>query len=357
MKRRDFIAKSALGTAFGSVSFPLVAMPKNLKIKGAIKENIETEIAGDYDVIVCGAGPAGVSAAIEAARMGAKTLLIEVHGALGGVWTAGLLGWIVDHTQHGGLMDEIREKIAAINGVSPINTGPNFAVDPEKMKLILEDLCLDANVDLIYHTRVVDAVKNEKNRITHIITESKSGREAWSGKIFIDTTGDGDVAALAGNGFDLGDKLGRTQPMTLLCVVGGPQFSEIEPYIRYIGDEQKRVAKRNLLGLLEQAGIEPSILQPGLFPIKDDLYMLMGNHMHGYSSWNNRDVTKATILARKETHKLVEGLRGIGGAWSKLRLVSTAEQIGTREGRRIHGLYQVTTTDITSGAKFKDAVC
>jgi hypothetical protein len=123
-----------------------------------------TPVTGDADVVVCGGGPAGVAAAIRAARHGAKTLLLEAQGCLGGIWTSGLLGWILDHENKPGLMREIRESL-------------------------------------------------RHRRLTHVITESKSGREAVEGRVFIDCTGDGDLGALAGCGFDFGHpEPGRTQP-------------------------------------------------------------------------------------------------------------------------------------------------
>lgn len=357
MKRRDFLVTGAMGAAFSGLAGTATAGQIKSVANDSITEKKNTPVVDYYDVIVCGAGPAGVSAAIEAGRTGAKTLLIEAHGSLGGIWTAGLLGWIVDHSQHGGMMEDIRNEIGKKEGISPINTGPNLAVDIEIMKLVLEEMCADANVDVLLHTRIVDAVINNKGRLTHVVTESKSGREAWKSTMFIDTTGDGDLAALAGCNFDFGDEEGRTQPMTLLSIVGGPRFDEIEPYIRYIGDEKDRQAKKRLRKLVENAGASPSILQPGLFPIKDDLYMLMGNHMYGYKGIDSRSVTTATLGARKETHDLVNALKTMGGPWSKLRLVATAEQIGTREGRRIKGLYTITKEDLIKGSRFKDAVC
>ena len=85
--------------------------------------------------------------------------------------------------------------------------------------------------------------------------------------------------------------------------------------------------------------------------------MLMANHEYEVKGTNVRDVTKATLHARKELHNLVNGLRSLGGVWKNLRIVATAEHIGVREGRRIHGLYTVTQDDVAEGKKHEDAVC
>jgi hypothetical protein len=101
----------------------------------------------------------------------------------------------------------------------------------------------------------------------------------------------------------------------------------------------------------------PSYLKPGLYPIRKDLYMLMANHEYGFSPLNAQEVTRATLHARREVNAIVNSLRSNGGAWKNIRLVATAEQIGTREGRRIHGLYTVNKEDLINGARFEDAVC
>uniref|UniRef100_UPI003593632C FAD-dependent oxidoreductase n=1 Tax=Persicitalea sp. TaxID=3100273 RepID=UPI003593632C len=170
--------------------------PKNtssLKVDTLREAARDLSIVGEYDVIVAGAGPAGVSAAIEAGRTGAKTLLIETHGCLGGVWTAGYLTWILDNKNKPGLVQEIMQKLQSKPNAATIPSGSTFSFDAEDMKLLLEELCAEAKVDVLFFTRVVSAAQ-EKGRLTHVFTESKSGREAWKGKLFIDCTGDGDLA-------------------------------------------------------------------------------------------------------------------------------------------------------------------
>ena len=359
MKRRKFIQLGAVGSLLSSS----VAYARNNRIfqQSSIQEPArEVTVVGEYDVIISGAGPAGVSAAIEAGRTGAKTLLVEAHGCLGGVWTAGLLTWILDHSEKPGLMREIERKLLDRDGVSTaIDTGGTLSFDAEVMKLLLEELCLDAGVDILFHTRVVASVKNENQRLTHIITESKSGREAWRGKLFVDTTGDGDLAALSGCGFDLGRENDQAlQPFSMLALVTGLHFDEITQFSRWAGDSKAgSPSKRLLLEEVVKGGVLPSYLKPGLYPIRKDLYMLMANHEYGFSPLNAREVTRATLHARKEVNAIVNALRNNGGVWQDIRLVATAEQIGTREGRRIHGLYTVSKEDLIKGARFEDAVC
>ena len=108
---------------------------------------------------------------------------------------------------------------------------------------------------------------------------------------------------------------------------------------------------------MEAGGHSPSYAKPSLFRVRDDLFLLMANHEYGYRGTDVRDVSRATLHARKELHALIDGLRGTGGVWKNLRLVATAEQIGVREGRRLRGLYTLTAEDLREGRRFDDAVC
>lgn len=349
-------------------SSPLLSLPLAYQAKGgtiiqadSINEPARNvKVAGQYDVIVSGAGPAGISAAIEAGRNGAKTLLVETHGCLGGVWTSGLLTWILDQSNKPGLMREIESRLVERGGVTrAIDTGGTLSFDAEVMKLLLEELAIDAGVDVMFHSRVVASVKNEYKRLTHIITESKSGREAWSADQFVDTTGDGDLAALSGCGFDLGRPGDQAlQPFSMLAIISGINFDEVTKYSRWAADSKSgSPSKKLLLEEIVRGGVLPSYLKPGLYPIHKGLYMMMANHEYGYSPLNAMEVSKATLHARREVNAIVNALRSNGGVWKDIRLVATGEQIGTREGRRIHGIYTVSKEDLIKGASFEDAVC
>jgi hypothetical protein len=320
----------------------------------------ETPIAGKADVLVCGAGPAGVAAALSAARSGAETRLIEVHGCLGGVWTAGLLANIIDGTNKTGLLPEIlaelRKRGAQID---------SLRYDPEAMKLVLDDMCGKAGVKILFHTRVVAATK-DGSRIATAITENRSGRQGWRAKVFIDATGDGDLAARAGCRFDFGEpKSGKSQPMTMMAILMGVSYKELHERRLMRGDGASSFAsgvssdesKDNIVKELRRAGIEPSYTGPALFPIRNDLIAFMVNHEYHRSALDAQDVTDATLHSRAEVNQVVDALRRTGGVWKNVRIVATGAQIGTREGRRIRGRYTVTADDIQRGARFPDAVC
>jgi len=318
----------------------------------------DVPVVDSADVVVCGGGPAGIAAALEAARRGAKTRLLEVNGCLGGVWTAGALALIIDWENKPGIMREIGgqlQRLQAAHGIS----GKSLVYDPESMKLLLEGLLVEAGVAIQLHTRVVGATRGEKNRLTAVLTESKSGRQCWLGRVFVDCTGDGDLAALAGCHFDLGlPETGVTQPMSLMALLAGPPIAAIARFVRgEAGLRKLGNAKTNLLAEMRRAGVDPSYHQPTIFCIRDGLYAMMANHQYGALATDAAQVTRATIEARREVNRLVDALRSLGAPWRNLHLVATAEQIGTRAGRRIHGRYRLTADDLARGATFPDAVC
>ncbi|MDA0840798.1 MAG: FAD-dependent oxidoreductase [Planctomycetota bacterium] len=329
----------------------------------------ETPIIEETDVIVCGGGPAGVAASIASARTGAKTRLIETHGQLGGVWTTGMLSWILDSKNKPGLMGEIIQRIEGMGGRSqayPKNSG-GVGYDVEVMKLALEEMCFEEGVEIRLHTRVVAAARSEENRIAFAITESKSGREAWQAKCFIDCTGDGDLAAQVGCGFDIGrpaegagsegrQRAGETQPFSLMCLIAGIDAEATSEYHDRT-DRPWHVPKEALMAEFRRAGLESSYGKPTIFKIHKNLFAWMINHEYGFSGVDAQQITDATIRARSELHRLISGLRSLGEPWSDIRIVATGAQIGVREGRRIHGRYTVTLVDMLEGRRHEDAIC
>ncbi len=318
----------------------------------------EIPIVEQCDVLVAGAGPAGVAAAIAAGRVGAKVTLLETHGQLGGIWTSGALAWILDTNDKAGLMPEILDRLRAA-GASRGPTFGAFACDVERMKLLLEQMCAEANANVRLHTRVVSAFVGEDRRMRLAITESKSGREAWGADVFIDCTGDGDLAARAGCAFEMGHpETGRMQPMSFVFVIGGVTHEQIGQYVHDTSyGKNYRDGTNHLLGKLRSLGIEPSYAAPIIMHVYDDLFLVMANHLYGVSGIDANDVTRATLESRREIHTMVDALRASGGEWASVKIVATASQIGVREGRRIRGRYVVTREDLLEGRKFEDGVC
>ena len=327
----------------------------NLSADGNVLVESERRIpiAGQSDVLVCGGGPAGIAAALAAARSGASVQLIEVAGCLGGVWTVGLLTKILDSEGKSGIMAELLRAFAS-RGSSVAKDSGGTVYDPEVAKLVLEELCVEAGIRIRLHTRLVGAVTDQRNRLVAVLTESKSGREAWRADRFIDCSGDGDLAAHAGCRFDVGFGTDCIcQPMSMLALLTGVDPAAIAPYIRESGS----AAKRRLLDLMEQNGVKPSYRAPTLRHLHSGIYSIMTNHEYGVSAFDADAVTEATLRSRREIHQIVDGLRRLGGPWSNLAIVATAEQIGVREGRRIRGRYQIDRRDLAEGLRHEQAIC
>jgi hypothetical protein len=347
MKRRNFI-QSSLVTGLSLSGIQVTSFAQST----TIKENLVTEITGEFDTIVCGGGPAGFAAALSSARAGAKTCLIELQGFLGGIWTAGMLSHIIDYRNKDGIIKEVVDNIRLHN----TQIFPHL-FDPEAMKLILDDMCTHENIYIQMYTRVVHVIK-ENNKITGVVTESTSGRQAWKAKVVIDATGNGDVAALAGCQFEVGHPdTGKVQPMTLKAIVSGINYDDLKGEFISASGVSSPAQKENFREEINSIGESPSYSMPTLIALRPELFAVMMNHEYNVSAMDALDMTKATIRARKEINVIIRKLRNKGGVWKNLQLVATAPHIGVREARRVRGHYYITKEDIIKGAEFDDAVC
>jgi len=318
-------------------------------------------IVEESDIIVCGAGPAGIAAAIAAARCGAKVRLLEVHGCLGGVWTAGLLSWILDAGNKKGIIQQIITRLQQRDATATYPEGASNAVGyrPEMMKWVLEEMVQEAGIAVQLLTRVCAAHVDESKRLQAVITESKSGRQAWKAKVFIDATGDGDLAACAGCRFDYGDDGGGpAQPMSMLAILVGLDPEAVKFFVRGLAEPAgERNPKGRLLEEIRRGGHDPSYHAPTLFYLGHGLFCLMANHEYRVSALDAAQITAATFRSRREVHRIVEALRSLGKPWANVQIVATNEQIGVREGRRPYGLYRLTAEDLKNGTRHEDAVC
>ncbi len=352
-------------------------------------------VTGESDVVVVGGGPAGITAAVASARCGASTVLIEQHGFLGGMATAALVGPFagVRHRYGGGrivggipweLICRLREYGGAL--VLPVNCYPNGAgrsfdpnagtqgdddrdgvdpgsersargdvpFEPEMLKWVAERLAVDSGVDLRYH-RFFSNVLSERSRISALVTESKSGREAFVGRIIVDATGDADVAARSGVPYELGrEEDGALQPMTLMFRLGGVDTDALgEIDSPFVSTEIRRKAKQ-----LHQEGKLPPFGGPWTFwgssfrrgEIMVNMVRLLGD------STDSDALTRNEIAGRDHMHRFVVFLKEHVEEFRSCFLKDSGSHIGVRESRRIQGAYRLTVDDIVGNRDFDDSI-
>ena len=309
-----------------------------------------------YDVIVCGGGVSGVCAAIGAARQGASVLILEQTNALGGTWTSGLVAWMLDiKNKKGYILNEIILSLKK-SGKGRIARDGYFIYEPEAMKILLDKMCVAENIDIRFHSFVCGSIRKGE-KLTAVETVSKSGKESFFAKMFIDATGDGDLCALSGAAFDMGNDKGQMQPMSMFAVVSGLKREDMIPFDNSSDYGGEISPKEKLYKEIKRSGILCSQQKPALYHLFNDCFLLTANHQYAVCGTKTEDLTYATIEARQETGNIVDSLRSLGGIWKNIRLVSTASSIGVREGRRIKGEYTVTFEDIKSSRIFDDSIC
>ena len=314
----------------------------------------EIPVADEADVLVLGGGPAGVSAAICAAREGMKTLLIEQSGDVGGVATTGLMSHWTGNTR-GGFYQELLDKTAELPGdreEAGFNGSPRQIINPESLKTRLLEMLDENHVSLLLYTLAVQPVM-DGDRITGVITESKAGRRAYLAKIVIDATGDGDIAARAGVPFFKGrESDGKMQPVSIMFKVAGvdtdravfPGGFEDNPVIP-AGPIQD-VGKAHLPFPAGHVLLYRSTL-PGVVTCN------MTN-CTGVDGTSPEDLTRATLLCRKQIEAIVPFLRAYVPGFENCFLISSAAVIGVRETRHFLGERSIDEKDIAQAKVFDD---
>lgn len=311
------------------------------------------DIRERYDVVVCGGGPAGVGAALAAAREGAKTLIIERYGMLGGVWTAGLLNPFFECMGRGYLVDELVNRLVRASAFRKWREH-DYTFDVETMRLTLEQMMAEAGVTLLYHTLVTEAIV-EGDRLRGVVIESKAGRQAIMGGVLIDCTGDGDVLARAGCAYEWGSLAdGSVQPMTLMFEISGLPPDWEMPTAPELYDRMVEVIRREGLDYqlpYPRCNYAPYIINTPVPGTAD----VQCTHMYRMNPLEPRDLTEATLACRRQAAETVDIFRRIPGL-EQVRLTHTAAQIGVREARRLCGRYRLEVTDLIEGRTFDDAV-
>lgn len=309
-----------------------------------IEPSKKLPIKEGIDVLILGGGPAGFSAAVNAARQDVKTMLIEQAGDVGGVATTGLMSHWTGNTA-GGFYKEILERSGNVR---------DRRINPEELKNIMLEMLDEAGVLLQLYSFASDVIV-EDNTIKGVIVESKSGREVILSKIIIDCTGDGDIAAKAGVPYIKGrESDGKMQPMTLMFKVAGVD-TERAVFPGYFEDNQ-RIEK----GLIQDLARENIPFPAGhvlLYksPIPGIVTCNMTNVID-VDGTKAEDLTKATIICRRQIEPIVKFLKEFVPGYENCYPISAASIIGVRETRHFKGEYTLTAEDIMQAKVFDDWV-
>ena len=315
------------------------------------------------DVVVAGGGPAGVCAAVSAARMGAKTILMERFGCLGGNLTLGHVSPILGKVCVGTMADEVKRLLNVGHENSRkvmTRNGPEEHIDHEEAKGMLAKLCADAGVMVLLCCPVVDA-EMDGRRVTGLVVDTPKGLRSISAAVVVDATGDGRVAASAGAETKIGrDSDGATQPSSLEFVVDGVDEScgitawgGTDPVKLPSGEEYRALCKRmNAAGELPK-NVTIVRLHRTFYPGERSVN---ATQVNGVDALDPVAIGKADAELRRQIDMCVAFLRKHVPGYANCRVKSTADTLGVRETRRVMGDAIVVDDDLLEGRKYEDAV-
>jgi hypothetical protein len=326
----------------------------------------QVPLYGEYEVAVLGGGPAGIAAAAAAAQAGRRTLLIERYGFLGGMGTAaGVTNFCGLHANvHGemrrlvqGIASELLARIDRLGGLN----APHLilgkilaqAYDTAAYKIAADDLLASHKVDILFHALGAGAVMDDTRRIGALMVETKAGRRAVRANIFIDCSGDGDLAAWAGAPFEVGDN------------AGGMLFPSMMFRLNGIDPGRAGEAWRTIPQMMEQAEAagthrfprKAAIVRPQRSGIewRVNFTQLAREDGRAINGLEPDDLTRGEIEGRRQASEAFEFLRTVPG-FENSYIVDLPPQLGIRETRRITGGYRLSGEDVLACASFEDSI-
>jgi hypothetical protein len=327
----------------------------------------ETPVYGEFDVVVVGGGPAGIAAAVAAGRAGRSTLLVERYGFLGGAGTAAGLSTFCGlhanvHGEHRrvirGVCDDVLERLERRKALREPHLSVQKriqaqAYDISAYKIVADELVLEAGAKPLFHAFAVGALQSADDAIEAVIVETKSGRRAVRGRMFIDCSGDGDLAAWAGAPYEVGDGKGNMlYPSTMYRISGvdPARAGEAWETIPQLMEEAERKGRR--------FPRKKPIVRPQPNPIewRANLTQIRNPDGSAVSGIDADQLTYGEIEGRRQCWDTFEFIRGAAPGFEDAYIVEIAPQIGIRETRRVRGEYMLSENDVLDCADFADAI-
>ena len=325
-----------------------------------------------YDVVAVGGGSAGICAAIAAARQGARTLLIENTGWLGGIGaTAAMVefGPIVRGGLRvvGGIPYELMQRMRRFGGAELRDETEDLCFAPESFAHVALAMCEEAGVELLLHTRFIDSVV-ENGRLSGVLVDNKEGMRLIRSKIWIDCTGDGDVFFRAGLPYKIGREIdGRTQPMTLVFFVNNVNYAHfLDEVARETGGDPDPYFTRLVSKARADRKFHIPIVRPGStgpvprcgrpYDLSCCEVFVNGTNVVGKCGVNARDLTEAECVTRRQMMEMYDFLKTYAPGFENCYISHVPCEIGVRETRRLEGVYILTADDLASGRRFDDVI-
>ena len=353
MNRRDFLKKNGL-LAISAMTLSQGASAGSHDGQSLSRQKIGKD--NRWDVIVVGGGPAGCAAAVAAAREGAKVLIVESTGAFGGMGTSGLLNaWCPFTDKEKVIYKGIAEKVfmEAKKGVPHVKGNDWVPINTEYLKTVYDNLVTSYGIAVLFFSNMAAVEMRNEETVDAIIVANKAGLTAYQARVFIDCTGDGDLAAWAGASFEIGDKDGAVQEGSL-CF----SLSNIDPY------------EYSLVGTVQSSNPRSpifKIIASGKYDLIKDYHINDKYVGHGCLAFNAGHITvdstdpfslsSAMMIGRKMARQYQEGLAEFEPkTFAASYLATTAALMGVRESRRIKCDYTFTLEDWLERREFEDGI-
>jgi len=313
------------------------------------------------DVLVVGGGPAGSAAAIAAARDGARTLVVEQYGCLGGMGTAGLVPAFCPFTDREkpiirGIGLAVLEEMKAAMPHVQLDAFDWVPIDAELLKYIYERRVLDTGAQILYFTHFVDAPPADNGTVPAAIVHNKSGLQRIDARVIVDCTGDADVAAAADVPLAKGDEQsGELQPCTMCFVLAGIDAARLHEFL--YADNAKNLLLREVIARAKSAGDLHIVEEAANVAIQSASTVgLNFSHVFDIDATDAAQLTRAQIEGRRLIRHLTEFMRKYCPGCENAVIVASGVQVGVRETRRIVGDYVLTLDDYLARRSFPDEI-